>query len=73
MFERIKELLRVEYDIQELNLSMNIKKDLGLTSFDFANLICILEDEFDIEIDEEQYRNIETVEDFVKYIESLEK
>jgi len=73
MFERIKELLRVEYDIQELNLSMNIKKDLGLTSFDFANLICILEDEFDIEIDEDQYRNIETVEDFVKYIESLEK
>lgn len=70
MVERIMDLLREEYDIQELNLSMNIKKDLGLTSFDFANLICILEAEFGIEIDEEQYRNIETVEDFVKYIES---
>ncbi len=71
MIDKIKKILKDEYDIKELRMDMNIKNDLGLTSLDFANLICILEEQLDIEIDEENYRQIVTVEDFVNYIESL--
>ena len=71
MIEKIKKLLNDEYDIKDLRMDMNIRNDLGLTSFDFANLICIIEEEFDIEIEEEKYRQIVTVEDFVNYIDSL--
>lgn len=69
--EEIEELLREEYGIENLQPSDNIKKDLGLTSFDFANLLCILEDKFDIEIDEGKYRELDTVGDFYRYIEEI--
>lgn len=71
MFEKIKEILKKEYGIAELDMNANIKKDLGLSSFDFANLICIIEDELEIEIDEEMYRKIVTVQDFVDYLDTI--
>lgn len=71
MFEELKKILQDECYVTDVSLTDNIKKDLGLNSLDFANLICIIEEKFGIEIEEEKYRSIETVEDFVKYINSL--
>lgn len=39
--------------ISELNDSDNLRKDIGLTSFDLAELTVKLEDEFDIDIFED--------------------
>ena len=47
-----------------------VKNDLGLTAFDFINLIAILEDNFHIEFDEEAYHSIHTIGDLIDYIEN---
>lgn len=71
MFEEIKKILSEEYGITELTMSTNFKKDLGLSSFDFMNLICIVEDRYQVELDEEKYRSLTTIEDLTNYLEVL--
>lgn len=71
MFEEIKKILSEEYGITELTMSTNFKKDLGLSSFDFMNLICIVEDRYQVELDEETYRSLTTIEDLTNYLELL--
>ncbi|MBQ8983123.1 MAG: hypothetical protein IJ079_05985 [Lachnospiraceae bacterium] len=71
MFEEIKKILSEEYGITELSMSTNFKKDLGLSSFDFMNLICIVEDRYQVELDEEKYRSLTTIEDLTNYLEVL--
>lgn len=71
MFEEIKKILCEEYGIEHIEPSSDLRKDLGLTSFDFANLICMMEERFSIEIDTEKYREIVTAEDFVNYLRTL--
>ncbi len=43
--------------------------DLGLNSFDLMNLVCLVEDVFDIEIPERVIANFKTVGDVMDYIE----
>ena len=71
MFEEIKKILSEEYGITELSMSTNFKKDLGLSSFDFMNLICIVEDRYQVDLDEEKYRSLTTIEDLTNYLEVL--
>ena len=70
MFEEIKKILSEEYGITELSMSTNFKKDLGLSSFDFMNLICIVEDRYQAELDEEKYWSLTTIEDLTNYLEA---
>ncbi len=71
MIEKLKSILKSEYGIENIKGNMNFKKDFGLSSFDFVNLICLLEEEFKIEIDENEYRKLNTVDELIKYLESL--
>ena len=43
--------------------------DLGLDSFDLIQIICEIEDEFDVEIPDKVLKNFNTVGDVVKYLE----
>lgn len=43
--------------------------DLGLNSLDLLNLVCIVEDEFDIEIPDRVVWRFKTVGDVMKFIE----
>ena len=70
MFEKIKKVLKDYYNIENVELESDFKKDFGLTSFDFVNLICIFEDEFGIEFEESEYRSFNTIADIVNYLES---
>ena len=44
-------------------------EDLGADSIDLADLVMTFEDEFDMEISDEDLENIKTVADIVKFIE----
>ncbi|MBQ2445025.1 MAG: acyl carrier protein [Oscillospiraceae bacterium] len=46
--------------------------DLGLSSFDLVNLACAVEDEFDIEIPDRMIRQLKTVGDVIRFIESAQ-
>lgn len=70
MLDEFKKILKEEYDIDNVKLTSNFKTDFGLTSFDFINLICLIEDMFNIEIEESEYRNLNTMSDLINYIES---
>ena len=52
-----------------MTLDANLKDDLDADSLDAVELIMTAEDEFGIEIPDEDAMNIKTVKDIVDYIE----
>ena len=70
MLSDLKVMMKENYDITNIRLESNFKNDFGLTSFDFINLICLIEEKFGVEIEEVMYRKLNTVDDLVRYLES---
>lgn len=75
MFENIKKFLVEELRVNEEDINMDAKLtgDLGINSLELANLVFRCEEEFDIEIDDEELHNFITVGDVVRYLESVKK
>ena len=48
----------------------SLRNDLGLESLDIVELIMELEDEFEIEVPDEEADNLKTVGDVIHFIES---
>lgn len=71
MLDEFRQILKDNYQITNVELTSNFKTDFELTSFDFINLICIIEDKYNIEIDEKEYRNLNTIKELIDYIESI--
>ena len=71
ILEKVKRLISEQLDVEEANIqeSSSIADDLGADSLDVVDLVMAIEDEFSIEIPEDQVENIKTVGDIVKYIE----
>jgi acyl carrier protein len=65
---RIKDIVSERLFVQDISSKHCFINDLGMTSFDFMELIIILEDEFDIEITDEEENQIKTVGDIIGYI-----
>ncbi len=71
IFEIVKKLIAEQLDVEEdvIKETSSIADDLGADSLDVVDLVMSIEDEFDVEIPEDQVENIKTVGDIVKYIE----
>ena len=71
VFDKVKELISKQLDVKadDITEASNIQDDLGADSLDVVDLVMALEDEFDVEIPEDQVENIKTVGDIVKFIE----
>ena len=71
VFEKIRDILCNQFDVDEdaVTLSTRISEDLGADSLDAVDMLMSLEDEFDVEIPDEEIENIRTVGDLVAYIE----
>ena len=72
VFEKVRDILVEQLDVEEEKVSMeaSIMDDLGADSLDIVDLVMSLEDEFGVEIPDDQVENIKTVGDIVKYIEA---
>ncbi|NLC79246.1 MAG: acyl carrier protein [Ruminococcaceae bacterium] len=72
VFEKIRAMLCDQLDLAEDSVTpeSSIVDDLGADSLDVVDLIMSLEEEFDIEIPDEEIENIKLVDDLVKYIEA---
>ena len=72
IFERIKEMLadQLDSDIDAMSMESDIANDLGADSLDVVELLMAIEDEFDVEIPDEEIENIKTIGDLVRYIEN---
>ena len=71
VLEKVKAILSEQFDVEEdsITVDTSIADDLGADSLDVVDLVMALEDEFDVEIPEDQVENIKTVGDIVKFIE----
>lgn len=71
IFEKVKNIIVDQLDVDEekVTMSANIQDDLGADSLDIVDLVMSFEDEFDMEIPDDQVENIKTVGDVVKYVE----
>ena len=71
MFDRIKTILVNDLHVEasEVTLEAELINDLGINSLELADLICACEEEFDLEIEDDDLREFITVGDVVKYLE----
>jgi len=71
-FEKVKKVVVEQLDVSEDEVTpqASFVEDLGADSLDVVELIMGLEEEFDIEIPDEDAEKIATVQDAVSYIES---
>ena len=71
VLDQIKEILKDTMDIDEskITLDAKLKEDLELDSLVSVELIMSAEEEFGIEIPDEDVMNFKTVNDIVNYIE----
>ena len=72
VLEKVKVILAEQFDVEEdsLQLDTDLQEDLGADSLDVVDLLMSIEDEFEIEIPDEEIENIRTVGELVTYIES---
>ncbi|MDO4742911.1 MAG: acyl carrier protein [bacterium] len=70
VFEKVKNILSQQLDVEEDSIVMEsrIDDDLGADSLDVVDILMSLEDEFNVEIPDEEIDNIRTVGDLVNYL-----
>jgi len=68
--EQVKKILAEQFSMSEDDITMDTSfvEDIGADSLDLVELVMALEQEFDLEIDDEEVENIKTVGDAVRYI-----
>lgn len=72
IFANVKKIIldRLDVDEEKVTLEATFKEDLGADSLDIVELVMEMEDEFDIEIADEDAEKIVTVGDAVEYIKA---
>lgn len=75
VFDRVKEIIVDQLDVAEdlVTMEASFTEDLDADSLDVVELVMELEDEFDMEIADEQAEKINTVGDAVEYIKSTQE
>ncbi|GAK00276.1 MULTISPECIES: acyl carrier protein [Geomicrobium] len=70
--ERVTKIIvdRLSVEESEVKMESTFKEDLGADSLDVVELVMELEDEFDLEISDEEAEKIATVADVVNYIDA---
>lgn len=72
IFEKVKEIVAEQLgaEKEDITLETSMMKDLDADSLDAVEIIMELEDEFDVEIPDEDAEAFKSIGDIVEYIES---
>ena len=75
MFEKVRKIIADQLNIAEDRITpeVNLVEDLGIDSLDTLEMLMALEDEYGIQIANEDAQALKTVQDIVNYIESKQK
>ncbi len=70
IFSKVKALIVEQLDVEESKITVETTfEDIDADSLDVVELVMALEEEFDLEIADEEVEKIKTVGDIVSYIE----
>ena len=71
VFEKIRDLIAEQLGVEpdDITPETNLTKDLEADSLDAVEIIMAIEDEFDIEIPDEEAEQFQLVSNLVKYVE----
>lgn len=71
VFEKLQEMIAEQLGVEpsEVSRDSDLYDDLKADSLDIVELVMSVEEEFDIEVSDEEVENIRTVGDAVDYIE----
>ena len=72
VLEKVKAILSEQFDVEEDSITpdTNLSEDLEADSLDVVDLLMSNDDEHDIDVPDEEFDNIKTVDQLVKYIEA---
>ncbi|HHV27204.1 acyl carrier protein [Anaerosalibacter bizertensis] len=72
IFDKLKVMISEQLDVEEDDITMDtsFQDDLNADSLDLVELIMSIEDEFELEVEDEEVENIQTVRDAVEYIQA---
>ena len=72
VLEIVKAILAEQFDVEEdkITADTDLQEDLGADSLDVVDLLMSIEDEFEVEVPDEEIENIKTVGSLVSYIEA---
>lgn len=72
VLEKVKAILAEQFDVEEdkITADTDLQEDLGADSLDVVDLLMSIEDEFEVEVPDEEIENIKTVGSLVAYIEA---
>lgn len=75
VFEKVQHLLSEQLNVpaEKITLQSNIVADLHADSLDVVEMLMSLEDNFNIQVDDEEAANLLTVGAIVEYIENATK
>lgn len=70
-FEKISQMLadQLSIDVDKIDMESDILEDFEADSLDIVDMVMSLEDEFGVEVPDEDVENLRTVGDVVRYIE----
>ncbi|TRZ99361.1 MAG: acyl carrier protein [Deltaproteobacteria bacterium] len=73
--QRVREIVaeQLERDVNEVTNASSLIDDLGADSLDVVELVMKMEEEFGIEIPDEEAEKIKTVNDVIQYIATHKK
>ena len=72
VLEKVKAILAEQFDVEEdkVTAETDLQEDLGADSLDVVDLLMSIEDEFGVEVPDDEIENIKTVGSLVSYIEA---
>ena len=72
VLEKVKAILAEQFDVEEdkITVDTDLQEDLGADSLDVVDLLMSIEDEFEVEVPDEEIENIKTIGDLTDYIQN---
>ena len=72
VFEKVKKIIAEQLDVEAeiITFETSLMKDLQADSLDAVEIMMALEDEFSIEVPDEDAEGFKNIGDIVKYVES---
>ena len=72
VFEKVTQMLADQLDanVDDMTMETRIGEDLGADSLDVVEMLMAIEEDFDVEIPDEDIEGLKTIGDVVEYIQN---